>query len=98
MKPSDALAYLAINHQTETQILDDDGPNLIWLDALDAAIKALEKQLIKPPEHVVKDGYECLGRTHYCRQCGAMFPAWDYDAGKTNYCGNCGQKLREAER
>ena len=94
MKPADAIGYLAINHQLESLIPDDDGPNLLWLDALDTAIKSLEKQVACPPRDILRDRHESLGKNYYCK-CGVMFPGWHDERGRTNYCGNCGQKLME---
>ena len=57
-------------------------------------LQALEKQIVKPPEHKVHEKYKALGKNYYC-SCGVMFV--DFERNGTNYCGNCGQKLREVQ-
>ncbi len=56
-------------------------------DAIERAIKALEKQV---PQKVKK--YKGLNETA-CPECGIAFGYYEYDDEKFDYCYNCGQKL-----
>jgi hypothetical protein len=57
-------------------------------DAIERAIKALEKQV---PQKVKK--YKELNETA-CPKCGIAFGYYEYDDDeKFDYCYNCGQKL-----
>lgn len=86
MKPIDVIEAMENNYP----------PNAdpILREALDLAISALEKQIIKPPENKVHEKHKALGKNYYC-SCGVMFV--DYERNGTNYCGNCGQRLKKGE-
>ncbi len=62
-------------------------------DGLELTIKALEKQIPKPPKLKKHPENPEIGEFYFC-ECGAMFPFWGNPRGESNYCGICGQKLK----
>ena len=85
MKPIDVIEAMKNNYP----------PNAdpILCEALDLAIGALEKQIVKPPTYEFREIDRAWNQKFYYCTCGTMF--FDFDHYHNNYCANCGQKLRE---
>jgi hypothetical protein len=58
-------------------------------EALDIAIKALEKQISKKVNGKDEDDLVCG-----CHKCGEVNALWKMNGDRNRYCGNCGQAIK----
>lgn len=59
-----------------------------YVESLEMAAEAMEKQKVKPLEEKVNPNFPHLGKMYYCA-CGVAY----LEKG-AKYCGNCGQRLK----